>query len=454
MLTKSELESIYATEQARCLEDLKTVLRFPSISADPAHHADCARCAAWLVAYLAELGFEAELLETARRPVVYGVRAGAPGRDTVLFYGHYDVQPVDPEDLWETPPFEPTQRGERLYARGACDNKGQVMYTLAALRMLIEREVPLPTLKIVLEGEEECGSRGIAGSMQAWAERLRADVMLVHDTGMHSSGIPTITMGLRGIIDATVRLTGPRHDLHSGVHGGVCPNPAQGMAQLLSSLFNADGSIAVDGFYATVRQPTAAERARADAFPFDADEYRHATGVAPVGGMRGRPPAERSGFLPSLDVNGLHSGYGGAGVKTIIPATALAKLSARLVPDQDPDACLQALVDHLARHVPAGLTLDFVETGAAGPGFRLDPDAPLVRKAAAALAQLDPRGVLYQWEGASIPIVVSLAGVARAAPLLVGFAVEADRIHAPNESFSIGQFRMGFLYTALVLQSL
>ncbi len=454
MLAKETLESLFDDRRARFMDDLTAVLRIPSISADPNRHGDCRACAEWFVRHLAGIGFAAELLETTHRPVVYAMRPGAPERATVLFYGHYDVQPIDPEDQWESPPFEPTLRGDRLYARGACDNKGQVMYTLAALQTLIAEGVPLPTVKIVLEGEEECGSRGIAGAMGAWADRLRADVMLVHDTGMHRDGIPTVTMGLRGIIDVTVRLTGPEHDLHSGVHGGVCPNPAQGMAQLLATLFDADGAIAVPGFYDTVRPPTPAERVRAEAFPFDVGEYRQETGVGPTGGIRGRTPTERGSFLPSIDINGIHSGYGGAGVKTIIPATAVAKLSARVVPDQDPRACLRAIVEHLTRHVPDGLTLDIVEQGAAGPGFRLDPDSPLVRTAAAALSRLDPRGVLYRWEGASIPIVVGLAHVARATPLLVGFAVEADRIHAPNESFSLWQYRLGFLYAAMLLQDL
>ena len=261
-------------------------------------------------------------------------------------------------------------------------------------------------------------------------------------------------MGLRGIVHLTVELEGPDHDLHSGVHGGLSPNPAQGMAELLDRMFNADGSIAIPGFYEGLREPTEQERLLAAETPFDIDAYRQLVGTTPDGGKQNTPPAERVGFLPSLDVNGIHSGYGGAGMKTIIPSKAIAKLSARLVPDQDPAGVLESITGHIYHNVPKGMRLTISDQGVGGPGFRLSPESPLVSKARDALASLDTGPVAFLWEGASIPIVTGLSEVSGAEPLLVGFGHEEDRIHAPNESFSIDQFRNGFLYAALMLQSL
>jgi acetylornithine deacetylase/succinyl-diaminopimelate desuccinylase-like protein len=249
-------------------------------------------------------------------------------------------------------------------------------------------------------------------------------------------------------------LHGPQHDLHSGIHGGVAANPAQGLARLVATLHRDDGSIAVPGFYDAVAAPTPEERDAANAVPFDAEAYRAETGVAPVSGEAGFTPPERLGFRPTIDINGLHSGYGGAGSKTIIPATAKAKLTARLVPDQDPRACLDAIAAHLRAHTPPGLRLDIVETGVGGPGFRLPLDSPWAARARAILKGVTGVEPVFEWEGASIPIVSLLTEITGAQPLLVGFGRQEDRIHAPNESFSLEQFEMGFRYAAAFLASL
>jgi acetylornithine deacetylase/succinyl-diaminopimelate desuccinylase-like protein len=454
---KTDLESLnsaFATHRDRYIAEWSEFLRFPSISAEPAHADDCRRCSDWLTQHLAGLGFRAERLDTPGRPAVFAVRDGQPGRPVVLFYGHYDVQPVDPLADWTTPPFEPALRDGRLYARGAQDNKGQVFYAVKALEHLIRSDWAGATVKVLIEGEEENGSGGLGAMIPLWKERLKADILMVCDTGAVDSGAPTITMGLRGIVFVDFVLDGPDHDLHSGTHGGAAPNPAMGMAHLLAGLHRADGSIAVEGFYDGVQPPSDRERALSNRAPIDVAAYRRDTGVDPVSGEPAFTPRERIGFRPTLEVNGLHSGYGGPGTKTIIPAMAEAKLSARLVPGQDPRRTLDAILRHLEGHVPRGLRLRIRETQIAGPGFRLDAESPLVAKADAVLRRVAGRDTAFLWEGASVPIVSALAAASGAEPLLVGFGQESDRIHAPNESFSIEQFRKGFLYVSAFLADL
>jgi acetylornithine deacetylase/succinyl-diaminopimelate desuccinylase-like protein len=372
----------------------------------------------------------------------------------VLYYGHYDVQPVDPLEHWTSPPFEPTLREGRMYARGAQDNKGQFFSALKAIEMLGLRRALRPTLKIVIEGDEESGSMPVLQTLRGMREALRADVVMASDTNTVPGGAPTITMGLRGILHLGLALHGPHHDLHSGVHGGAAPNPATGIARLLATLHDADGRVAVEGFYDGVRDPSPRERALAHAVPFDPERYRQATGVAPVAGERDFTPVERTGFRPVIDVNGVHSGYGGAGMKTIIPAVAIAKLSVRLVPDQDPEGTLDALERHLRRHVPPGLRLEILERGIGGTPFRADPDSTAIALAQRVLDELDPRKAVFLWEGASVPILARLPELAGGEPLLVGFGSEEDNVHAPDESYSIEQFRRGYRFIGLFLSRL
>lgn len=449
-----ELEREFDRSLDRYLDEWRELLAFPSVSTDPAYAGACRECAAWLTGHLAGMGFEAQLLPTPSLPVVWAQRAGDPSAPVVLLYGHYDVQPVDPLEEWRSPPFVPELRNGRMYARGAQDNKGQLFYALKAIQTLAERDLLRATVKILVEGEEECGSSGLAGSLSAWRDRLKAEVLMVTDTGTVAPGTGTIVMGLRGIIHLTAVLRGPQHDLHSGVHGGRAPNPAQGMAQLVTSLYTAEGRVAVKGFYDAVEPPTLRERELAARIPFDSAAYVASTGVPPVAGEPEFTPVERVGFRPSLDINGLHSGFGGPGSKTIIPAQALVKMTARLVPRQDPQSCLQAIIRHLQAHTPPGLRLEVVEQGVGGPALRLDPEVPLVAQARKVLEEITRREVVLLWEGASIPIVSRLAEVAGAQPLLIGFGCDEDRAHAPNESFSLSQFRQGYLYVASMLAHL
>ena len=453
-MDRATLERFFVANRDRFVSEWSALLRFPSISTDPARGEDCTRCARWLADHLAGLGFAARLLPTASKPVLFAERKGAPGRPVVLFYGHYDVQPVDPLDAWMTPPFEPALRGDRLYARGAADNKGQHFYVLKAMEALIAAGAPLPTIKVIIEGEEECGSGGIAAALPSWRDFVRADVLMVTDVGAGPGGAPAIIMGLRGIVTLTVTLSGPLRDLHSGTHGGVAPNPATAMARLVASLHHPDGRIAVKDFGEGLREPTPEERRLANAAPLDAGLYRELTGVPPVAGEPGFTPAERLGFRPAIDINGIHAGYGGPGSKTIIPAVATAKISARLASAQDPARCLDAIVRHLRAHAPEGLRLEVTEQGNYGPPLRLDPASARVALARSALAEVSGEEPAFLWEGASIPILSRLAEVSGAEPILAGMSREEDNIHAPNESFSLSQFEQGFLYAGLLLARL
>lgn len=455
LMPTNDILAAFDRNRETILDQWMELLAFPSISTDPAHHRDCVACAEWLVRHLRENGFaDARLLPTPGNPVVFAERKGKPGKPVVLFYGHYDVQPVDPLNAWHNPPFAPTLVNGRMRARGAQDNKGQHFYALKAMEALIAAGRLDATVKVLIEGEEECGSHGISAAMGAWRDQLAADLLLVTDIGMDGPRIPTITLSLRGLIHLTVEISGPLRDLHSGTHGGVAPNPAIALARMIASLHSAHGDIAVRGFYDGVQAPSQAELALIRFIPFDPDAYRKATGVPPSGGERALPVPERLGLRPSLEVNGMRSGFDGAGVKTIIPATARAKFTARLAAGQNPAACLAALEAHLHAQVPDGLKLTIVEKGVGGSGFRLNPESAWVSRATEVLQNIYGVAPVRRWEGASIPVIAELARVSGAEPLLVGFGLEEDAIHAPNESFALEQFRNGYRYVAELLAGL
>ena len=423
------------------------LLRFRSVGADPAALRDCADCALWWKAWLGRLGFAAELVMppvkggVAAPPVVLAERPGTEGAPTLLFYGHYDVQPADPLDAWRTPPFEPVEKDGRVYCRGAQDDKGQSFAFLCGVRdFLADAQGPVPYLKVVLEGQEESGSAALSALAPGVRRRLAADVLLVCDTNAAPALRPAIVAGLRGVCHFTVRLTGPDRDLHSGEYGGIAPNPAQGIAALVASLHNPDGSIAVKGFLDGVVPPSAEEAAAAEAGMPDAAAFAADIGCPPEGGAQGHSLAARNAFEPTIEVNGIHSGYAGAGSKTIIPSGAFAKISMRLVPGQTPQRAFAAVKAHLEAHVPRGLKLAFEEWSPGAGGFRLPLASPVFRLAQQVLEEMDPRGPVFQWEGASIPVISLLREVSGAAPLIVGWGQATDRIHAPNESYGLDQF--------------
>lgn len=429
------------------------LLKFESVGADPSKLRDCTACAQYLKAWLERIGFRVQLRMANgvfAPPVVFAEREGDEGASVVLFYGHYDVQPVDPIDEWKTPPFEPTVVGDRVYCRGSQDDKGQLFASLNGIRDFLDRQSvnpaaggkakPTPTFKIVLEGQEESGSSMLMGMAGAMRKELAADVLMVCDTSAAAALRPAIVAGLRGVSHFTMRLEGPNRDLHSGEYGGVAPNPAQGIAELVASLHNADGSIAVAGFLDGIEPPCEDERvAAAESTPGD-EEFASDIGCAPKGGERAKPTSVRLGFDPTIEVNGIHSGYGGVGAKTVIPASAIAKISMRLVPGQSPQRAFEAVKAHLEARVPEGMKLTLEDFNPGAAGFRLPLASPLFRLASEVLSEMDTRGAVFIWEGASIPVISVLREVSGAAPLIVGWGQPEDRIHSPNESYSFTQF--------------
>jgi len=457
MIDSTFAPTYFEKNRAAILNDWFTMLRLPTVGTDPKRLGDCARAAAWLKNFLRPLGFEVEILTPGSGipvPVLVAERPGIEGGVTVLFYGHYDVQPEDPLSGWQTPPFEPTLINERVYARGAQDNKGQVFAFLQGVKALIEAGDPLPTIKLVLEGQEESGSSALNDLAPILRQRLQADVMMVSDTACGPDNRPSIVAGLRGVQHFTVTLTGPAYDLHSGVHGGVAPNPAQGLAKLLASLHTDDGTIAVAGFCDHVHPPSEEERVIAQQGAITPEQYAQEIGCPPAGGAHSLDAVTRGSFEPTIEVNGIHSGYGGPGSKTVIPSSAVAKLSMRLVPNQRPADTFAALQKHLTDHCPRGMTLTLSEICIGAPGFRLPLSSPIFRLAADVLQQMDARGPLFRWEGASIPVVAMLQHLSGAAPLLVGFGREEDKIHCPNESYGIDQFVRGMTWSTLMLKAL
>lgn len=424
------------------------LLKFESIGANPEKLRDCASCAMWLKGWLSKLGFSAELRMpdvkdgVAAPPIVFAERKGDEGKPVVLIYGHYDVQPVDPVSDWATPPFEPTEKGDRVYCRGAQDDKGQSFAFLCGLRdyLASPAAADAPTVKVVLEGQEESGSCALMELAPSWRKDLAANVLAVCDTSAAADLRPAIVAGLRGVSHFTIRLTGPSRDLHSGEYGGIAPNPAQAIAELVSSLHNADGSIAVAGFRDGIESPTEPERRAAEAGAMSEAAYAEDIGCDPVGGQMGKTIVQRNSFEPTIEVNGIHSGYGGPGSKTVIPSEAIAKISMRLVPGQSVRGAFEAVRTHLEDRIPRGMKLSIEDYNPGAGGFRLPLASPVFRLASSVLEEMDPRGPVFQWDGASIPVISVIREVSGAAPLIVGWGQTEDRIHSPNESYSFAQF--------------
>lgn len=453
METKQTKE-VWEKDHGRFVREWSEFLSIPSISTDPAFQEECIRCANWLKSHIDSLGFATELWDTKTKPVLFAERKGNPNKPVVLFYGHYDVQPVDPEDAWTSKPFEPTLRDGRMYARGAQDNKGQVFFYLKALEHLIQSKADLPTIKLLIEGEEETASEGLSAGLEGWAPRLKADVLMVCDTATLAPGISTITMGLRGIGSLEFKVTGANTDLHSGVYGGVVPNPIDAVAKLLASLHNEDGSIAVAGFYDGMKEPQAVDAERAIKLPIPLSVLEDKIGAKFTGGEMGLHPLIRRAFRPTIEPNGIGGGYQGAGGKTVIPSSAFAKLSMRLVAGQDPAAVVEKITAHLNRRVPEGLKLEIVNSAAVGGSLMLSSSAKFVTHAARSIKEAFDSEPLLMWEGASIPIIPRLAEASGAEPILVGYGLDEDRIHAPNESFALTQLRDGFIFVSQFLGSL
>lgn len=430
--------------RAESVQELTDFLRIPSISAMEDHRHDVRRAAQWIADRLRQAGLtDARLQETGGNPVVLASSPVRHGKPTILVYGHYDVQPVDPLEAWVNPPFEPAVRDDILYARGASDDKGQVFMQLIAAESWIKSADGLPVnLKFLLEGEEEIGSIHLTEYIESHRDELQADLAVISDTPMFADGVPAVCYGLRGLAALDVTVHGPWQDLHSGVYGGAVANPAHALATLIASLHTPQGQVAVAGFYDDVEPLTDQEQKSYRDLPFDEEQYRQALEVPSLFGEPGYTTLERIWARPTIEVNGMWSGFIGQGRKTIIPSKAQAKITCRLVPRQNPQKVLDAVVRHLERYCPAGVRLT-IERGEGDPGTITPVNHPAVQAAEEAIRSIYHVPAAFIRMGGSIPVVVTFQELLNIPTLLLGFALPDENFHAPNEHFHLKNFHRG-----------
>jgi acetylornithine deacetylase/succinyl-diaminopimelate desuccinylase-like protein len=440
----SDLDSYLTSNDARIQRELFDFLRIPSVSARSEHDADTARAAEWTAKALRDAGLEATVHPTAGHPVVIGEwRSAAKSAPTVLVYGHYDVQPAEPLELWTSPPFEPTVRDGRVYARGSVDDKGQLFLHIKALEAHLRARGKLPVNVIVLaEGEEEVGSEHLAEFIESHADRLRADYVVISDSAMFAPGLPSILSSLRGLAYFEINVQGPAQDLHSGSYGGAVVNPAMALAKILATFHDADGRIAIPGFYDKVREWPSAVRTQMKGLPFDEENFRAETGAPALGGEKGYTVLERLWTRPTCEVNGLLSGYTGEGAKTVLPSKAMAKVSCRLVPDQDPAEIEKLMKAHVAKVAPKGVNVTVTHLHGGRP-WRAELNGPLFDAARRALAAAFGREAVITGEGGSIPVVGDFARILGAPVALIGFGLPGENAHAPDEWMSMENFTKG-----------
>ncbi|MBX6358514.1 MAG: dipeptidase [Acidobacterium ailaaui] len=434
------------THAARFLEELKALLRIPSVSTLPEHKGDVRKAAEWLAAELKRIGMEnVRLVETAGHPLVYADWLHAEGRPTALCYGHYDVQPPDPLEEWISPPFVPTERNGNLYARGAVDDKGQMYMHLKALESLFAaHQGRLPVnVRVILEGEEEVGGESIAKFIREHPEQLKADFALVSDTEMFAPELPTLCVGLRGMIYTEIEARGAKTDLHSGMYGGAAPNPFVALAQIIAQLKDRDGRILIPGFYDRVKAPDAEELKAWKRLPFDEEHYRKTEiGSLQLTGESGYSVLERTWARPTLDVHGMPGGFTGAGAKTVIPAKATAKISMRLVPEMTPQEAFSQYKRYVESLTPAGIELD-VRLIHAGDPIVVGTENPYIQAATRALKQVWGTEAVFVRSGGSIPVVGDFERHLKVPTVMMGFGLPDDNLHAPNEKFHLANFYRG-----------
>jgi acetylornithine deacetylase/succinyl-diaminopimelate desuccinylase-like protein len=420
------------------LQKLSGLLAIPSVSTDPEKISDMTLAANWLADELKEIGFSnVKVYSTEKHPVVFGelLKAGS-NAPTILVYGHYDVQPADPLELWETDPFKAILKGDYLFARGASDMKGQVMASLSAVRSIISTNAVPVNIKYLIEGEEEIGSPSLGKFLQAHREILKCDFALNPDAGMISADLPTIVFGLRGLAYFELKVTGPSHDLHSGLFGGVVHNPAIVLANLISEMHDEAGQITLPGFYDSVIPLNEAEKASILELPMTEEYYLKNTGAPQLWGESGYSAAERVGVRPTLDINGMISGFTGSGSKTVIPSWAMAKISMRLVPMQDPNEVHRQLIAYLEQNAPKTVTWE-LQVMAGGSACKTDLTQPGVRALASGLESVWGKPPLYKREGGSIPVVLEMQKILGIDSVLTGFGLPDDNIHSPNEKLHL-----------------
>ena len=429
--------------------ELFELLRIPSVSTDSNRKEDVKKAAVFLVLQLQGMGLDnVTLHETAGHPIITAEKTPHKDKPTVLIYGHYDVQPSDPDDLWETPPFEPTVKNGRVYARGASDDKGQSFIHVKAIESYLKTGTELPVnVKFILEGEEEIGSPNLVPFIKENQELLKCDMVLISDTAMFGEDLPSITYGLRGLAYMEIHVTGPNRDLHSGIYGGAVENPANILCEMIAKMKDKDGVIQVDGFYDDVEPLTPEMREAYKVLPFDKEEYKKSLNLKGLHGEKGYDTHERSSARPTLDVNGLWSGYQGEGAKTVLPAKAGAKVSMRLVPNQDPNKISELFKKYVQSIAPDTVEVDVVAHHGGYPVV-IDLDFYGLKAAAKAFEDIYQKEVLFTREGGSIPIVSDFKKVLGVNSILMGFGLTKDALHSPNESFSLKDFHRGIKTSA------
>jgi acetylornithine deacetylase/succinyl-diaminopimelate desuccinylase-like protein len=450
-----DLDSYLAKNDRRIHDELFDFLRIPSVSARSEHRKDVAYAADWVAASLRASGLSATVHDTAGHPIVVGEwRRAGKNAPTVLIYGHYDVQPAEPLELWTSPPFEPTVREGKIFARGSVDDKGQLFLHIKAIEAHLAARGTLPVNVVVLaEGEEEVGSTNLERFIEEHADQLRADAVVISDSSMFAPGLPSILSSLRGLAYFQIDVQGPASDLHSGSYGGAVVNPAMALARILASFHDSEGRITIPGFYDAVRAVPTSLTEQVRALPFDEEIFREETGASALGGERGFSTLERIWMRPTCEVNGLLSGYTGEGAKTVLPAKAMAKVSCRLVPDQSPAEIGRQLEAHVRRVAPPGVTVSVTHLHGGRP-WRAELDGPLFDAARRALAAAFGREPVVTGEGGSIPVVGDFERILGAPVLLMGFGLPGENAHAPNEWMSEENFVRGMRAAAVLWDEL
>jgi acetylornithine deacetylase/succinyl-diaminopimelate desuccinylase-like protein len=427
----------------RFLEELLDLLRIPSVSADSKFKGDVAKAADFIKARFEEAGVDkAEICPTAGHPIVYAEKIVDPSLPTALVYGHYDVQPADPYELWDSPPFEPVIKDEKIYARGACDDKGQMYMHIKAFESLIKTTGLPCNVKFMIEGEEEVGSDNLGIFVKENKEKLKSDVILISDTSIISNDDPSITVGLRGLSYLEVEVTGPNRDLHSGVYGGAVANPINVLAQMIADMQDEDGRVTLPGFYDDVKEMSAEERKAINDAPFSIENYKADLEIGDVLGEKGYTTLERVGIRPSLDVNGIWGGYTGEGAKTVLPSKAYAKISTRLVPNQDSDKITEMVQNYFNENAPKSVKVKVTPHHGGTPAV-VPTDSLAYKAASRAFEAAWGKTPIPTYEGGSIPIVALFMEELGVDPILMGFGLDSDAIHSPNEHYGLFNFYKG-----------
>ncbi len=450
----TNLRKWFSEHQETTFADFFKFLQFKTIATDPTYDKDTKECAKWLVSYLNDIGMETEAWETSGQPVVFAKHCKAgKDRPTLLIYQHYDVQPVDPLDLWKSDPFEPTIREGEIYARGAQDNKGQCFYSITAVKALFSlcKEFNF-NLKLFIEGEEESGSEGTKDVFTTKAEELKSDYLLVVDAGIPAPGEPAITMGIRGILTGEILCRVAKDDMHSGGFGGIAYNPNRALVNALASLWDDSGKVAVPHFYDDV-QKLSKEEAESFDLEVSEEEMRKEFSLCSFSPDPGYSIGESVSIRPTVEINGISGGYAGEGFKTVLPATAVAKVSCRLVPNQDPEKIEKNLTEHLLKQMPEGMDVTITMDHGA-PAFRSNPDSLIAKLTAKAYEEVLEKPCKRILTGGSIPITVELAHLTGAEVVIMGYGLDSDQIHAPNEHFGIDRFEQGFLTMGSIFSQL